>query len=174
MTDTPAPGVDQWAMQHSEAVRVPQVAQYGEREHITMQVRNAPNGQRATRQVATNNVHHFDVQAFPAAVHINLYSDTSAGWLFMRREIAERLFRALGIALKHDPYRFAEALEKIAEHDGRDPVNGSYDEWSEAAAFRACQDIASIALGRTVTAEIDTSKPPEHSETNDSELHGPF
>lgn len=162
MTDTqPASGVDKWAMQSAQMIPVPLATGYGEREHMTMQVRNAPNGSRATRQVATSGVHHFDVQAYPEALHINLYSDTSAGWLFLRRTVAEQLYEALGQALGKSEWRktVSDAYDAIeSEHPGDEYLIASLDQ------MRAM-------LGMPVVARIDTTAPKNDGSPDYSANH---
>lgn len=147
--DNPAAGVDRFALQFESMIPVPPATNYGEREHITMQVRNAPNGQRATRQVATAGVHHIDVQSFPEALHINLYSDKSAGWLFLRRALAKQLYEALGRALQEP-----ERLKAVS--DSLDAIENEYaDEWDLVKTL----DRIRVTLGLRVVAELDPDAP---------------
>ena len=41
-----------------------------------------------------------------------------------------------------------EALKGIAEHEGEDPEYGYVNEWTQAAAFSQCQEIARAAIAQ--------------------------
>lgn len=68
-------------------------------------------------------------------------------------ETEEEATNAANAAIKavNSHEALVEALTKIAEDDGRDPDDGSFDEWSEAHAFKRARDLAKETLARLAT-----------------------
>lgn len=78
---------------------VPQEDDYGVQQRVIMQVRNAPFGQRATRQVDMS-AERVSVERFPKAVHVKLEHPKGAGWMSLRLEEAQQLRDLLSRALE--------------------------------------------------------------------------